>query len=82
MNFGDAITSVFTQYTGFSGRARRSEFWFWFLFSIIVNIVMTIIDAAIGSSVPAITVGLALFLPALAVAFRRLHDTGRSACGC
>ncbi|MBI3686915.1 MAG: DUF805 domain-containing protein [Actinobacteria bacterium] len=78
MSFVDAIRSVLSQYVGFSGRARRSEFWYWFLFSILVNIVMSIFDSAVSSTIPGLLVSLALFLPGLAVAVRRLHDTGRS----
>src|SRR4051794_17675133 len=78
MGFADAIRSVFSKYVGFSGRARRSEFWWFTLFAVILYIVVAIIDAAIGSSILGIIVGLALLLPSLAVTVRRLHDTGRS----
>lgn len=46
MGFGAAIKSVFSQYVGFSGRARRSEFWWWYLFVSLVNIVMSTIWSA------------------------------------
>jgi uncharacterized membrane protein YhaH (DUF805 family) len=78
MGFADAIRSVFSKYVVFSGRARRSEFWWFTLFAVILYIVVAIIDAAIGSSILGIIVGLALLLPSLAVTARRLHDTGRS----
>jgi uncharacterized membrane protein YhaH (DUF805 family) len=78
MGFADAIRSVFSKYVVFSGRARRSEFWWFFLFAVIVYIVVGIIDAAIGSSILGLIVSLALLLPSLAVNVRRLHDTGRS----
>ena len=79
MTFAEAIRSVLSQYVGFSGRARRSEYWYFFLFNLIVSIVARIIDAAAGSY-PVISgiVALALLLPGLAVGVRRLHDTGRS----
>ena len=79
MTFGAAISSVLTQYTGFSGRARRSEYWYFVLFNVLVSIVAGVIDTALNSPVLAIIVGLGLLLPSLAVTFRRLHDTGRSA---
>jgi uncharacterized membrane protein YhaH (DUF805 family) len=78
MSFADAIRSVFTKYVTFSGRARRSEFWWFTLFAVILYILAAVIDSAAGVSVVAIVVGLALFLPSLAVTVRRLHDTGRS----
>lgn len=78
MSFADAIRSVLTKYVTFAGRARRSEFWWFTLFAVILYVVAAIIDAAAGISALAIIVALALFLPSLAVTVRRLHDTGRS----
>jgi uncharacterized membrane protein YhaH (DUF805 family) len=78
MSFADAIRSVFGNYVTFSGRARRSEFWWFSLFATILYLAVSIVDAAIGSSVLGIIVALALLLPSLAVTVRRLHDTGRS----
>jgi uncharacterized membrane protein YhaH (DUF805 family) len=78
MNFGQAVQSCLKQYAGFAGRARRSEYWWFFLFNAIVSIVTGIIDAAVGSQILGIVVGLALLLPGIAVGVRRLHDTGRS----
>lgn len=78
MSFVDAVKSVLSQYIGFSGRARRSEYWYFVLFNLLVSVVAALIDAAIGTSILQIVVALALFLPGLAVAIRRLHDTGRS----
>ena len=77
MNFGQAVQSAFRQYAGFSGRARRSEYWFFFLFNLLLSIVVGIIDVAIGSAVLGYLLTLALLLPGLAVGCRRLHDTGR-----
>jgi uncharacterized membrane protein YhaH (DUF805 family) len=78
MSFADAVRSVFSKYVVFSGRARRSEFWWYALFAAIVYLVAGIIDAAIGNQVLGYLVALALLLPSLAVTVRRLHDTGRS----
>ena len=81
MSFVDAIKSVFTQYVGFSGRARRSEFWYFYLFTILLSIVASILQRAMTNSTNGIVtaiVGLAIVLPSLAVAVRRLHDTSRS----
>jgi uncharacterized membrane protein YhaH (DUF805 family) len=76
---------VLKKYAVFNGRARRKEYWMFFLFNIIISIVLGIIDGMTGtSSVPG-ALGLlgglyllALLIPGIAVAVRRLHDTGRS----
>ncbi|MBV9823574.1 MAG: DUF805 domain-containing protein [Actinobacteria bacterium] len=78
MSFADAVRSVFSKYATFGGRARRSEYWWFVLFSAIVNTVVSLLDAAIGNQVLGYLVLLALLLPSLAVGVRRLHDTGRS----
>jgi uncharacterized membrane protein YhaH (DUF805 family) len=78
MTFGTAVSSVLTQYTGFSGRARRSEFWWYSLFTFVVYLVVALVDAALHTTVLGLVVGLGLLLPSLAVTVRRLHDTGRS----
>ena len=68
MGFFAAIKSVMSQYAGFSGRARRSEYWYWVLFTLL------------WCWIPLLNILLALifFIPGLAVAVRRLHDTGRT----
>ena len=83
MNMVDAVKSVLSQYFGFSGRARRSEYWYWILATFLVAVVIAIIELALGisneGSGPISTIfSLATFFPGLAVTFRRLHDTGRS----
>ena len=66
-------------YATFSGRARRAEYWQFTLFYFILNIVVSVIDATtMENGILTLLVGLALFLPALGVAVRRLHDTNRS----
>ena len=79
MTFVEAIKDGFGKYVTFSGRSSRSAYWYWVLFGVIVAIVATIIDLAIGSRIVSLITSLALLLPGLAVGFRRLHDTGRSA---
>jgi uncharacterized membrane protein YhaH (DUF805 family) len=69
---------VLKNYAGFSGRARRTEFWMFTLFNVIIAVVLGIIDAAIKTSVPGYLYELAVLVPTLAVGARRLHDTGRS----
>ena len=75
MNFGEAIKSVFTKYATFSGRARRSEFWYFVLFNFLVSFVLGLIPfLAVLSGLWA----LAVLIPTLAVTVRRLHDIGKS----
>lgn len=84
MTFAEAVKTVLSKYAVFSGRARRSEFWWFVLFNILVSIVAAILDAALGtgwgsgSGVISLIVSLALLIPYLAVTVRRLHDTDRS----
>jgi uncharacterized membrane protein YhaH (DUF805 family) len=82
MNFGQAIASGFNNYVNFTDRAVRSAFWFWMLFYWLVLVVGRLIDFALfyRATVPPIYMlaWLALLLPTLAVAIRRLHDTNRS----
>lgn len=82
MNFTQAISSGFQNYVNFSGRASRSEYWYWTLFAILVSIVTGGIDHLIfpimDFSPLNSLAGLALFLPGLAVGIRRLHDLDRT----
>jgi uncharacterized membrane protein YhaH (DUF805 family) len=79
VSFQDAVTTVYTQkYADFSGRARRSEYWFAYLAFIIAGIVVGIIGGAIGSKIPGLLLDLAVFLPILGAGVRRLHDTNKS----
>jgi uncharacterized membrane protein YhaH (DUF805 family) len=79
MSFLDAIKSGFSNYVNFSGRAIRSEYWYWVLFVILAEGVTSIIDYGIlGSQITTSLFGLATFLPGLAIAVRRLHDLDRS----
>lgn len=71
---------VLKKYATFDGRATRSEFWYFVLFNIIFSIVCGILDAIIGSKVGIIGLiySLAVLLPSIAVATRRLHDINKS----
>ena len=85
MGFFEAIGSVFNNYFSFSGRALRSEYWYFMLFSWLVFILAAILDETLfyssntdfyGTVELAATV--VLFIPSLAVTSRRLHDSGKS----
>jgi uncharacterized membrane protein YhaH (DUF805 family) len=80
MGFGDAVRRCLNLYATFEGRARRSEFWWFALFQLLLNMGATAIDAVLlgGLGLLPTLVVLGLFLPTLAVAVRRLHDTGRT----
>ena len=69
MNFGQAISTCLSKYATFSGRASRSEFWWFFLFQVLVLAAASMIGEMMYG-----LVRLGLLLPALAVATRRLHD--------
>ena len=77
---------VLKKYAVFGGRARRKEYWYFFLFSMIISIVLTIIDGVTGSLSTEAGMGilsgiytLGVLIPSIAVAVRRLHDINRSA---
>ncbi len=70
--------SVIKQYANFNGRARRQEFWMYFLFYMIFYIVLAVIDGMLGLGFLALIYSLALLVPSLSVGARRLHDTGKS----
>ncbi len=69
---------VLKKYAQFSGRARRKEYWFFALFNFIVAIILGLIAVAIHTRVLSYLYSLAVLIPSLAVAIRRLHDTGRN----
>ena len=73
------------KYATFSGRAQRTEYWYFILFYILILFGLSIIDSITGSFSAEAGIGLlgglfslALFIPSIAVGVRRLHDTGRS----
>jgi uncharacterized membrane protein YhaH (DUF805 family) len=75
MTFGEAIRVGLRKYAEFSGRARRSEFWWFLLFAFLVEGIAT---SAFGQDFGN-AVSLAFALPTLAAASRRLHDGDHSA---
>jgi uncharacterized membrane protein YhaH (DUF805 family) len=80
MTFQDSVKSVLvTNYATFSGRARRSEYWWYVLFVFIASLVLGMVDkAVIGAGILQGAFGLATFIPGIAVGVRRLHDRDRS----
>ncbi len=80
MSFTDVIKKVVVDnYCNFNGRAGRAEYWYFFLFNVIVSVVLS----GLANAVPALSVlsviySLAMLLPGLGVAVRRMHDIGKS----
>lgn len=87
LNFLEAIKICFSKYATFSGRARRSEFWWFYLLGVILNMVFSRLLALaatadaifyISCAIILCVIGLILFIPMLAAWVRRLHDVGKS----
>jgi len=84
MTFPDAVKVCLSKYADFSGRARRSELWYFVLWTFLASIVASILDVILGtrwgsgSGLIETVCSLALLLPSLAVGARRLHDISRS----
>ncbi|ASN53077.1 DUF805 domain-containing protein [Sinomonas sp. R1AF57] len=80
----EAVKRVFQKYAVFSGRASRSEYWWWFLASALASAVLNSIGPTVVNGQPTGTSGLgglwflATVVPGLAVAARRLHDVNLS----
>ena len=81
------FTLALSRYADFSGRSHRSEFWYFVLFSTLIQVVLSLVDSAMGwvYQVDGIENGflstiamLVLLVPAISVGTRRLHDIGRS----
>lgn len=80
-----AFMTALRSYAVFSGRSRRSEYWYFGLFYLIFYVALAIVDGMIGSFDAKAGIGLcsgvwalAMLVPSLAVSVRRLHDTGRT----
>ena len=72
------MLTALQKYAQFSGRARRSEYWLFVLFCMIVNVAASIIDIVLGMELLQTVSTLAFMIPGWAVFCRRMHDTGRS----
>jgi len=76
---------VLKDYAVFNGRARRKEYWFFFLFNVLASMALAMVDSATGTFDEARGMGLlgglyalGVLLPSIGVSIRRLHDTDRS----
>ena len=67
------------KYADFSGRARRTEYWLFVLFSMVIAMLLAVVDFVLGSpGIIGMLFALAILIPSIAVGVRRLHDTDRS----
>lgn len=85
LSFGQAVSSALNKYATFSGRSRRSEYWWFVVFNLIISVVAIILDNVLGTNAGSLPYGLfyvvatlGLFIPHLAVLVRRLHDINKS----
>jgi len=84
MDFQTSIKTCFNKYAVFSGRASRSEFWFFVLFGFLGGIITAIIDVMIlgfpaeESGPINLIFSIALIIPSISVTARRLHDINKS----
>ena len=80
MGFIEALESVVVKnYANFSGRARRSEYWYF----VLANFIFGAVTGMLSIEIPEVMylvwiIGVALLIPSLAVCVRRLHDIGKS----
>jgi uncharacterized membrane protein YhaH (DUF805 family) len=82
MTLLESIKICFQKYVAFNGRAKRTEFWYFFLFTCLGAICLSILDMAIFPrnevGVLSLIFTVLTFLPYISVTCRRLHDTNRS----
>jgi len=69
---------VLKKYVEFNGRARRKEYWMFVLISSIISVILQQIGIAVGFAFLDSLYSLAVLLPSIAVAIRRMHDVGKS----
>lgn len=72
------FTKALKHYADFTGRARRTEYWMFYLFYIIFYIVCSAVGYFLGTEFITMVYALGLLIPLLSAGARRLHDTGRS----
>ena len=86
MGFTQSVKTCLSKYVVFSGRAQRSEYWWFVLFVVLVSVGLAVLSSVLlgtdpetgqGSNLLNSVFQLAMLLPMLAAGWRRLHDTGR-----
>lgn len=69
---------AFKKYAQFSGRSRRSEYWYFFLFNFIIAFVLGMIGGVMGTPMLGYIFNLIVLVPSIAVGVRRMHDVDKS----
>ena len=69
---------VLQNYATFSGRARRSEYWYFFLINVIISFILGFVGGVMGTSILSNIYVLAVLIPGIAVGVRRMHDVDKS----
>ena len=82
MTLSESIKTCFQKYAVFNGRAKRSEYWYFFLFGFLSTVCLSILDMALfprnENGVLSLIITLITFIPLISAACRRLHDINRS----
>jgi uncharacterized membrane protein YhaH (DUF805 family) len=85
VSFGQAISSFWKNYVNFKGRARRSEYWWAYLFMVLASVGTIFVDGFMRTFSFDLGVGifsslffLSIILPSISITVRRLHDTNRN----
>lgn len=85
VRFTDAIRLGFQHYFDFSGRSTRAEYWWWLLFALLADVILSVVDIMIGTynvqsngGLLSGLFGLVILIPGLALGARRLHDINKT----
>lgn len=74
----DYYIDALKKYADFTGRATRQQYWMFILFYLVFYIVLSVVDGLLGSPILSTVYSLALLVPSISIAARRLHDTSRT----
>ena len=85
MTFMESVKTCFSKYFSYQGRAKRSEYWYFFLFCFLIAIAAIIFENIFLANYDSIYFSpissfaeLILFIPSINAATRRLHDVNKS----
>ncbi|MGR3985039.1 MAG: DUF805 domain-containing protein [Gammaproteobacteria bacterium] len=78
MTFTQSIATCFIKYATFTGRASRSEFWWFALFTVLLSAATGVVDKTLGTEMLTPLLNVGLLLPRVSAGVRRLHDIGKS----
>jgi uncharacterized membrane protein YhaH (DUF805 family) len=82
MTFKESIVHVFENYSNHEERASRSEYWWWYLFSLLIRFTITTLQVAFDNhtaiSLFVLPITILMFIPDICVSIRRCHDSGHS----